>query len=100
MSWRVERFDDISNVPSDEWQAAVRRGEAPIFYSWNVIEAYAADPLLPTLKAFYFVVRDEAGAVGAVLPAYLQEHFDPFGQLGPHMMGFGPPGRRGLLTHY
>lgn len=96
---RTERTEDWAEVGEAEWRGFVDRSDASVFYSREVLTAYARGPLLPSARSLLFSVRESGGALSAAVPFYLQDDCDPFGLLQQHVPGFDASRRKGLLTH-
>lgn len=88
MAPEVEVLESISQAERAEWDAVVKAGSAPVFYSHDFLSSYQAHPLQNYDQPLYLVVREQGVIVGLV-PAYLQTRPDALGTLSK--IGAEPP---------
>lgn len=93
MAPAVEVLGSIAEADPAEWDRVVEASSAPIFYSYDFLNAYEKNPLQNFERVIYFVAKDQGNVVG-LIPAYLQTKPDALGTLSK--IGAKPPV---LLTH-
>jgi len=85
----------------EEWNKLVEKAHAPFFYRYRVLEAYRRSGMQQQLAQAYVIVRERpCYTVAAILPAYLLEMLDPYGDLKacPNMSGMRS--QRSVISHF
>jgi predicted N-acyltransferase len=91
----------VSERLRDEWNRLVEETDAPFFYRYRVLEAYRRSGMQQQLGQAYVIVRERpCRTVVAILPAYLLEMLDPYGDLKacPDMSCMRP--QRSVVSHF
>lgn len=96
---QVMVYDDIENVPGQDWDDVITRSAAPVFYRHRYLLAHARSGVSTPLASRFVIVRaSRTGPALAVCPATVQQPADPLGVLTANVAGFAQHDRC-LLSH-